>query len=314
MKYAAIMLLAIAGTASAASFNCDKAATFVEKTICSNNSLSKLDDALAENYKHMMASDIGKGARMDLRTTEREWLTMRNKCTTAQCIETLYRQRVDAVCDYPVISGLHPDCTSADDALAVSNGARRAQAAQPAAQLKAVKIKPTVQKQQKAVTSVTTAPDDNSDVPKFVQYGLGAVGVSKSDYDELYNILGKSCNGFHGLRQEPNNPYAVEVGSCYFVLGVVVQQVSKTLDLVEYYSIAGGKTGYYFAVSFLPNSSIIRNGKYDKLGYSAAEGDLVIGVAVGVAPFKYDSPDGTLNTVPNFALIFYKDAGPGNYN
>ena len=115
MKYVAVVLLAMASATSAASFNCNNAATFVEKAICSNKTLSVLDDALAQNYQYMMASDIGEGARKDLRTTQRAWLTKRNKCTTVQCVEALYRQRIDAVCDYPVISGIHPDCTSADE-------------------------------------------------------------------------------------------------------------------------------------------------------------------------------------------------------
>ncbi len=31
------------------------------------------------------------------------------------CIEAAYRSRVDDVCDYPVISGIHPSCTSSDE-------------------------------------------------------------------------------------------------------------------------------------------------------------------------------------------------------
>mgnify|MGYP001547607245 CR=1 FL=1 len=152
MKYVTIMLFAFAGTASAASFNCDKAATFVENAICSNNNLSKLDDTLAENYKDMMASDIGEGAKKDLRATQREWLTTRNKCTTVQCVETLYRQRIDAVCDYPVISGIHPDCASADDILAASDSTHRNQATKRVAPQQPNRAQPKTQQQQEAVT------------------------------------------------------------------------------------------------------------------------------------------------------------------
>ena len=100
--------------AYAASFNCERASSFVEKEICNDQTLGKLDDALSENYKRMMASDIGDGARKDLRATQRTWLGERNKCTTAKCIDTSYRNRVDEICEYPVISGVHPDCTSSD--------------------------------------------------------------------------------------------------------------------------------------------------------------------------------------------------------
>ena len=115
MRYLALLALAFAGTTHAASFDCSKAATFVEKSICSNKTLGKLDEALSENYRYMLASDIGDGARKHLRESQRNWLKERNRCTTAYCVEALYRERVDAVCDLPVLSGVHPICTSADE-------------------------------------------------------------------------------------------------------------------------------------------------------------------------------------------------------
>lgn len=97
------------------SFDCTKAATFSEKVICSDPLLGKLDGALSENYKYMLGSDIGDAARNDLKTTQKKWLTERNKCTNNQCLVDAYRKRIDAVCDYPVISGVHPICTYSDD-------------------------------------------------------------------------------------------------------------------------------------------------------------------------------------------------------
>lgn len=97
------------------SFDCSKASTFSENAICSDPLLGKLDGALSENYKHMLASDIGDGARNNLKTTQKKWLAERNKCTNNQCLDNTYRKRVDEVCEYPVISGMHPICTSSDD-------------------------------------------------------------------------------------------------------------------------------------------------------------------------------------------------------
>lgn len=97
------------------SFDCTKASTFSEKAICSDPLLGKLDGALSENYKYMLASDIGDGARNDLKTTQRKWLMERNKCTNSQCLANTYRKRIDEVCRYPVISGVHPICTNSDD-------------------------------------------------------------------------------------------------------------------------------------------------------------------------------------------------------
>ena len=115
MRNLVFLFLAFAGSAHAASFDCKKAATFVEKKICTTRTLSKLDEALAENYRYMLASNIGDGATKYLRESQRNWLKERNRCTTAYCVEALYRERVDAVCELPVLTGIHPICTSSDE-------------------------------------------------------------------------------------------------------------------------------------------------------------------------------------------------------
>lgn len=97
------------------SFDCAKASTFSEKAICSDPLLGKLDGALSENYKYMLASDIGDGARFDLKESQKKWLIERNRCANNQCLSDTYRKRIDEVCEYPVISGVHPICTSSDE-------------------------------------------------------------------------------------------------------------------------------------------------------------------------------------------------------
>ena len=92
------------------SFDCSKASSFAEKSVCSETLLGRLDGALGQNFKFMAGSNLGDGAQQDLRTTQRQWLAKRNKCTTAACLEKEYRDRIDVVCEYPVISGVHPVC------------------------------------------------------------------------------------------------------------------------------------------------------------------------------------------------------------
>ena len=113
--YIAIAFALTTPVAHAVSFNCAKATTSVEKEICGNSLLGKLDDALSDNYKYMLASNIGDGARKDLKVTQKKWISERNKCTNDQCLVDAYQKRVDEICDYPVISGAHPVCTSSDD-------------------------------------------------------------------------------------------------------------------------------------------------------------------------------------------------------
>jgi uncharacterized protein len=98
-----------------ASFDCAKASTFVEKAICTDSKLSRQDEVLGENYKYMLASNIGDGARKDLKSSQRTWIGGRNKCTDTECISNAYRKRIDEICDYPVLSGVHPTCVSAEE-------------------------------------------------------------------------------------------------------------------------------------------------------------------------------------------------------
>lgn len=97
------------------SYDCRKASSHVEREICNSELLSKLDSALGNNYRGMMASNIGDGAKNDLRSTQRQWIAERDQCKDESCLVALYRDRVDAVCDYPVISGVHPGCTQSNE-------------------------------------------------------------------------------------------------------------------------------------------------------------------------------------------------------
>ena len=87
-KFAWVFLL-LAWSASAASFDCSKAATVVEKTICATPRLSSLDDELARTYAAM-----GKSAAV--RDAQRKWLTEeRNACDDAEeCLEAAYLTRI----------------------------------------------------------------------------------------------------------------------------------------------------------------------------------------------------------------------------
>jgi uncharacterized protein len=114
-KTTLLVLAAFTQSTNAASFDCNKAASFSEKAVCSNELLSKLDDALSRNFKFMSASDIGRGALKDLKNTQKKWLAEREKCKDEYCLVETYRKRVDEICDYPVISGVHPICESSEE-------------------------------------------------------------------------------------------------------------------------------------------------------------------------------------------------------
>lgn len=113
-RHLILALLIASPLAHATSFDCKKASTFVEKTICANPLLGKLDDALTENYGAMLATDLGDGGA-SLKKEQRAWIAQRNKCTTDQCLVDLYRKRVDDVCEAPVVSGVHASCVQSSD-------------------------------------------------------------------------------------------------------------------------------------------------------------------------------------------------------
>lgn len=86
-------LFAVSHSLSGAGFDCTKAGTVVEKTICSNQTLSDLDDFLSFSYKKALANSLHKDA---IRATQRDWLgSRRNKCNNdEQCIKNEYLSRI----------------------------------------------------------------------------------------------------------------------------------------------------------------------------------------------------------------------------
>lgn len=112
---ALLTFFALTPLTQAASFDCQKAGTAIERQICSDGYLNGLDDVLGANYKKMMASNIGSGAQENLISTQRQWLTSRNRCQDRQCLVNAYKVRIEEICDYPVLSGAHPGCGTPED-------------------------------------------------------------------------------------------------------------------------------------------------------------------------------------------------------
>jgi len=99
-----ILLLAIStvtlfSSAYAASFDCRKASTFVEKSICSNETASKLDEALASKYRDALATSKNSD---ELKAEQKSWLKMvRNKCKTILCINDVTNKRISELSNNP---------------------------------------------------------------------------------------------------------------------------------------------------------------------------------------------------------------------
>lgn len=77
--------------ATAASFDCTKANTTVEKLICVDSESSGLDDEMAALYKGAMRDKV---LAAGVRSTQKEWLKVRNGCADVACVRNAYLKRI----------------------------------------------------------------------------------------------------------------------------------------------------------------------------------------------------------------------------
>jgi uncharacterized protein YecT (DUF1311 family) len=95
---AVALILAIAPSVSiAASFDCQQAKTYVEKTICADpHKLSPMDEELAQAYREALtqASDIEA-----LKARQKQWLNEVRHCETYECVYGQYELRISQLRD-----------------------------------------------------------------------------------------------------------------------------------------------------------------------------------------------------------------------
>lgn len=114
---AALLALAASGV-GAASFDCTQASTRVEKLICADAELSRLDAKLGEAYARARRSTDDAAT---LQAAQRAWLAQRNRCDDSDCLAERYRQRIAAL-------GGDAGGGSAEDAMGEPRTARSAEA------------------------------------------------------------------------------------------------------------------------------------------------------------------------------------------
>ena len=99
-----------------ASFDCNKAFTRTDKTICSDAKLSSADEQLAKSFKEAFAASTDKQA---LRREQKEWLSSkRDVCPTAAGMLDAYLARIEqlerisggAASASNALRGQHPFC------------------------------------------------------------------------------------------------------------------------------------------------------------------------------------------------------------
>jgi len=93
-RFAAALLFAAAFPASAASFDCDKANTDVERAVCADKQLSALDERLADAYRNTVSA-LGK---LNIKADQREWANSRAACAKEkfnECLNQSYTDRIN---------------------------------------------------------------------------------------------------------------------------------------------------------------------------------------------------------------------------
>ena len=93
VRWAALpLLVSLFGTAQAASFDCAKAGTTIEKLICSEPGISRLDTQLARSYKKALTATPSREA---VKAWQKNWLLFtRDHCTDTACLTKAYTTQI----------------------------------------------------------------------------------------------------------------------------------------------------------------------------------------------------------------------------
>ena len=87
----AAVIACIALPAYGVSFDCSKATSRVEKMVCAEPALSRLDEDIASAYTNALAVSP---AHEELRQTQRAWLHKRNACPDSHCLRSAYENQL----------------------------------------------------------------------------------------------------------------------------------------------------------------------------------------------------------------------------
>lgn len=97
------LFVCLANNSYAASFDCSKASTPTEKTICSNKKLFLLDDVMGVYYRSELVSGKDQNA---VKTEQRQWnKSKRDACLSdVNCLESAYLERLDGTVNASILN------------------------------------------------------------------------------------------------------------------------------------------------------------------------------------------------------------------
>ncbi|QOF85670.1 MULTISPECIES: lysozyme inhibitor LprI family protein [unclassified Pseudomonas] len=100
-----ILTIAGLGSTQATSFDCEKANSYAEKTICASAPLQRLDEELNSEYVKTLGRmpDQAKG---QVRQAQREWLKRRDACKTPSCVSVAITDQIRALAFWGIEQGV----------------------------------------------------------------------------------------------------------------------------------------------------------------------------------------------------------------
>ena len=96
-----IVLWGFLQSAIPSTFPCTQAATPVEKAICGDSNLSKLDDRLSTAYAAALNTATAQDAKSRLVSSQQAWLDRRNRCIDKRCLRRTYEERIQELQTVP---------------------------------------------------------------------------------------------------------------------------------------------------------------------------------------------------------------------
>ncbi len=89
-----ISLAVLATSAHSTSFDCQKAQSYREITVCSDTELANLDDQLNAVYLEKVGQAKASGSDVTLRQSQRDWIKSANNCADSACLSQVYQDRI----------------------------------------------------------------------------------------------------------------------------------------------------------------------------------------------------------------------------
>lgn len=111
---------------NAASFDCAKSQTYIEKNICSDSTLNEYDEIVGKRF-NIIKNQLDAQSRATFIQMQKEWIISRNQCASVDCITNSYKSILEKYC--PIENSLNISCVNLKTQQIVSDAKEETQSA-----------------------------------------------------------------------------------------------------------------------------------------------------------------------------------------